>query len=381
MSLKKDIVDNVKNLPGWRTKRKIVVFSVDDYGNVRLASKEARENLDKAGMKVLSRFDAYDTLETREDLEMLYEVLNSVRDKNDNPAVFTPFAVPCNIDFERIIQEDFKFYRRELLIKTFERLETEQPLAYKNAWSLWKVGIEKGFMAPQFHGREHLNLKVFEEKLAKRDRELVTALKNHSYTSISDSGYSTISVTAAFDFWDIKENEKFGEIIDTGVEAFTEVFGYKPIHFNAPGAAASSLLHEPLRRNGVLFSDNPVIKKEHLGFGKYKTRFNYTGKQLSQGITNINRNVVFEPGADNNIDWVNYTLKQIETAFRWGKPAVISSHRVNFCTHINPKAGKDGVGTLKKLLQEIVDKWPDVEFMSSSNLISISQNQNKNAIN
>lgn len=32
-------------------------------------------------------------------------------------------------------------------------------------------------------------------------------------------------------------------------------------------------------------------------------------KQLSQGITNINRNVVFEPGADNNIDWVNYTLK------------------------------------------------------------------------
>ncbi len=380
MSLKKDIVDNVKNIPGWRTKRKIVVFSVDDYGNVRLASKEARENLDKAGMKVLSRFDAYDTLETREDLEMLYNVLDSVRDKNGNPAVFTPFAVPCNIDFERIIQEDFKFYRRELLPKTFERLETDQPVAYKNAWPLWKEGIEKGFMMPQFHGREHLNLKVFEEKLEKRDYELVTALKNHSYTTISSSGYSTISYTAAFDFWDIKENEKFVEIIDTGIEAFNEVFGYKPIHFNAPGAAASSLLHEPLRRNGVLFSDNPVFKKEHLGLGKYKTHFNYTGKQLTHGIMNINRNVVFEPGADDNIDWVNYTLKQIETAFCWGKPAIISSHRVNFCTHINPKAGKDGLNTLKNLLNKIVQCWPDVEFMTSVQMCSLITKSNNTEI-
>lgn len=381
MSLKKDIVDNLKNVPGWKTKRKIVVFSVDDYGNVRLASRQARENLDKAGMKVLSRFDAYDTLETREDLEMLYEVLDSVRDKNGNPAVFTPFAVPCNIDFERIIQEDFKTYRRELLTKTYERLEAEQTASYKNTWALWQEGIEKGFMVPQFHGREHLNLKVFEEKLAKKDQALVTAIKNRSYTSISESGYPTISVTAAFDFWDIKENEKFGEIIDTGIEAFAEVFGYTPIHFNAPGAAASSLLHQPLHRNGILFSDNPVVKKEHLGQGKYKTRFNYTGKQLSHGITNINRNVVFEPGADSNIDWVSYTLKQIETAFRWNKPAIISSHRVNFCTHINPNFGKEGLNTLKKLLQEIMKRWPDVEFMSSGKLISYIQNHNLNGIN
>jgi len=40
-----------------------------------------------------------------------------------------------------------------------------QPNAYNGAWDLWKYGIEKGFMKPQFHGREHLNLYIFNDKL------------------------------------------------------------------------------------------------------------------------------------------------------------------------------------------------------------------------
>ena len=45
------IKQNAKNIVGWKTKRKIIVLSVDDYGNVRLASREARKTLDKAGIK------------------------------------------------------------------------------------------------------------------------------------------------------------------------------------------------------------------------------------------------------------------------------------------------------------------------------------------
>jgi hypothetical protein len=79
-----------------------VVFSVDDYGNVRLDSKQARTNLDAAGLPIYSRFDALDTLETKQDLEQLYTVLSSVKDKKGKSAVFTPFALPCNIDFEKM---------------------------------------------------------------------------------------------------------------------------------------------------------------------------------------------------------------------------------------------------------------------------------------
>jgi len=85
--LKENVILNVKNCYGWKTKRKIVVISVDDYGNVRLDSKEARYNMDKAGMKIYSRFDVFDTLETKQDLEELYTVLDSVKDINGRSAI------------------------------------------------------------------------------------------------------------------------------------------------------------------------------------------------------------------------------------------------------------------------------------------------------
>ena len=80
------------------------------------------------------------------------------------------------------------------------------------------------------------------------------------------------------------------------------------------------------------------------------------------------RNVVFEPAHERGFDWVNYSLKQIETAFFWNKPAIISSHRVNFCGHIDPKNREVGLTALKQLLHKIVNKWPEVEFMSSVEL-------------
>lgn len=78
--------NHLKNLIGWRTNRKIVVFSIDDYGNVRLNSKKARENLDKAGLKVLSSFNAYNSIETKEDnrnknLKLLEKLLTKVLKK------------------------------------------------------------------------------------------------------------------------------------------------------------------------------------------------------------------------------------------------------------------------------------------------------------
>ena len=109
--LKECLIGNVKNILGWKTKRKIVVFSVDDYGNIRVNSKAARANMDDAGMKIYSRFDLLDTLETKADLAALYKVLDSVKDKNGRAAVFTPFALPCNIDFERMAAENYEQYR------------------------------------------------------------------------------------------------------------------------------------------------------------------------------------------------------------------------------------------------------------------------------
>ncbi len=352
--MKQALLNNLKNTWGWRTDRKIVVFSVDDYGNVRLDSKAARDKLDKAGLKVLSRFDAFDTLETREDLEMLFEVLASVKDSNGHHAVFTPFAVPCNIDFERMAEEGYKEYQYELLPETYVKLAARDPNAYDGAWKLWQEGIDKGFLAPQFHGREHLNLKVFEEKLTARDHEVMACLENRSYTGISDSGYPTIGYTAAFEFWEFSENERFGEIIRTGLDAFEEVFGFRSVHFTPPGGREHQSIHPSLLGNGIRYIDTPLIKQEHQGRGKYSKSVDWTGRKNRAGMTLVVRNVVFEPTHDRGCDWVDFAMKQVEAAFRWHRPANISSHRVNYCGHVDPVNREQGLEALGRLLSEIV---------------------------
>jgi len=366
--MKQALLNNIKNIYGWKTKRKIVVISVDDYGNVRLNSKKARKNMDKAGLKVLSRFDAYDTLETREDLELLFEALNSVKDKNNKSAVFTPFALPCNINFEAMAKDNYSKYIYENLPETYQKLETKDIDAYKGTWKLWLEGIEKGLMQPQFHGREHLNLKVFEEKLQQKDHEVLTALQNRSYTSISNSGYASISISAAYEFWKFNENEKFKDVIQDGLNQFEKVYGYRSTHFNPPGGREHPVIHQYLKESGINYLDTPLVKNEHQGEGKYKKIINYTGKKNHLRMTYQVRNVVFEPTHDRGFDWVNYAFKQIEAAFRWNRPAIISSHRVNFCGHIDRKNRETGISALKELLKKIVHKWPEVEFMSSVEL-------------
>jgi hypothetical protein len=341
---------------------------VDDYGNVRLDSRKAREAMDKAGLKVMSRFDAYDTLETREDLEMLFTVLSSVRDAGGRHAVFTPFSVPCNIDFETMAEEDYARYRSELLPETFAKLESLDGASYKGAWELWQEGISRGIFVPQFHGREHFNLKVFEDKLAERDDELLTALLNRSYTSLTRPGYHHIGYTSAFAFWDFEENQRFDEILEDGLNAFEKAFGFRSVHFNPPAGNEHSVIHGFARKYGVLYMDDRLMKKEHQGQGKYRTKICYTGKKNKWDQLYMVRNVLFEPTEFDEVDSVNLAMKQIEAAFRWNRPAIVSAHRVNFCGHIDPRNREKGLTALGQLLKRITEKWPDVEFMSSDQL-------------
>lgn len=368
---------NLKNSLGWKTNKKIVVFSVDDYGNVRLHSKAARITMDKAGLPIYSRFDALDTLETTQDLEKLYEVLDSVKDKNGRNAVFTAFVLPCNINFEKVKQSNFQDFHNETLPETFAKLAKETPKSYNGAWEKWQEGMQKGFLKPQFHGREHLNLSIFNEKLKNKDKQLLVALQNESYASISDANYPTMSCYAPFDFWDSNDNENFKSNIIDGLQKFESVFGFRSTYFTPPVFNIHHSLFAILKEQGIRFIDLALYRKEHQGFNVYKKSFNFSGKKTKEGLTIMVRNVVFEPTEDRGIDWIAFTMKQIETAFRWNKPAIISSHRVNFCGHIEEANREKGLQSLQLLLESIVKKWPDVEFMSADELGECLANKSK----
>ena len=128
---------------------------------------------------------------------------------------------------------------------------------------------------------------------------------------------------------------------------------------------------KPLYERGIRYLHRPLVHTQHMGGGKYEKFYGYTGKKLNQGQILQVRNVVFEPTDNPRIDNVQKALNQIEAAFFWNKPAIISTHRVNFCGHIERENRDNGLEQLNFLLKSIVRKWPDVEFMDTDELGSL----------
>jgi hypothetical protein len=373
--IKQSLFNHIKNLPGWRTNRKLVVISVDDYGNVRLDSKKARENMDKAGLKVHSRFDVYDTLETREDLEALYEVLTSVKDQHGRHAVFTPFALPCNINFEAMAEEGYERYVYELLPETYAKLSARHPEAYTGAWSLWQEGIGKGLMAPQFHGREHLNLAHFQKLLKEKNDLLRISMQHRSLVALPESDYASVGWTAAFSFWSKDEIVAHETIIKEGVQAFERVFGYAPTVFTPPAQQFHPSHYPLLQALNLQAIDRPLLYRQHLGYGNFKRKWEYMHFDAHLGMVKLVRNVVFEP-TEPKTDHVAKAMAQIEAAFRLGKPAIISSHRVNYAGLVDANYRAKGLNQLGTLLKQIAQRWPEVEFISAAELSDLISNPN-----
>lgn len=376
MSVKNDVWLTLKNLSGKHTPRKIVTFSVDDYGNQRIASLGAREAMRKAGMNVESnRFDKYDSLETEQDLLELYDVLTSVKDKNGYHAVFTPFSVSGNIDFERMEQEGFSTYRYELVKDTCERLGGD----YAQVPALWKEGIGQGIFMPQFHGREHLNIKHLMEALRQKDPEVLTCFANRSLGALSRKYFPHIGYSAAFQFEQMAENEFLKTIIEDGLNTFEANYGYRARHFTAPGAREHRILHETLSIHGIEYIDTDLVKTEHQGEGVFRRRSYFFSPKNEWNQCFIIRNCVYEPLLRQEPDWIGYTLRQVERAFCLNKPANISTHRVNFCGGVEESNRRKGLAHLKQLLTAIVKRWPDVEFMSTVQMADVLYKKSNDA--
>ena len=362
------ILDNLKNIPGWRTRRKLVVFNVDDYGNIRLASRAAGERLAQAGVALTGRFDRLDTLETRVDLEALFEMLDSVRDSTGRGAVFTPYALSANPDFAALRVDPNK-WQAEALPDSFARLSAEDPQAYGGAWALWREGIDRGLLQPEFHGREHLNLRLLMRKLARRDADVMANLQADSMAGLKDDpDLPGVGFTHAFGLADRSDLAQHREIIADGIACFARIFGRPATCFTPPAQRLHPELQGFVAAQGIRAIDRPLHAVQQIDRGRTRRAFHVMGRKRGQRHVTLVRNVMFEPNLAPGRDEVARALGLIEAAFRWGKPAMISSHRVNFCGHIDPANRKAGLAALKRLLDAILHRWPDAEFLGAGEL-------------
>jgi hypothetical protein len=369
--IKTVVLKNLGNIPGWSTKRRLLVFESDDWGTIRSTSIEAINRLISKGIDFQSldaeRFSYNDTLATAEDLSALFDILLSVRDINSKPAVFTAISLVANPDFNAIRNSDFMQYYYEPFTETLKRYP-----GCENSFELWKQGIKEGIFVPQFHGREHLNIASWMAALRDGHPETIEVF-NESMWGYVNRFYNerTINYQEAFNIHSPTEIALLEEVLKDGLDLFEKLFGYRASLFVPPNGPFSNKLEKSLALNGIIYISQYKIQSEPTGFGKTRRVLHYLGMKNKFDQIYITRNCVFEPSNVEITDWVGKCMRDIECAFRWHKPAIISSHRVNYIGGLNIKNRQNNLRQLKEMLESIMKRWPNVEFISSDQLGSI----------
>ena len=371
-SLKANLFSHIANLPGWRTNRKIVVIESDDWGSIRMPSREVYDILLKRGYPVdVCHYNRNDSLESNSDLEQLFEVLTAFKDKNGNHPVITANNIVANPDFQKIKEADFQKYFYEPFTETLKRYPK-----HDKVYDLIKEGISKGIFYPQFHGREHVNTFSWIDALSKNEK---------TTREIFDYGMFTVhlknNLNCRREFLDSlgthteKEMLKIKESVVEGLQLFENLWGYQSKSFIATCYIWHPKVEEYLNDFEIKHIQSGRVQKiPLLNREGYKIKRLYTGRKNKLGQIYTCRNVIFEPSENPNKDWINTAMNEIEIVFRWQKPAIICSHRVNYIGFINEENKNRNLKLLKELLTKIIKKWPDTEFMNSSELGALIRN-------
>jgi hypothetical protein len=374
--LKRKITENLFNIPGWRTKRHIIVLESDDWGSIRMPSKKVYDKSLKNGYRVDNElFTRFDSLASEEDLSNLFELLLSYKDINNRHPVLTANCLIANPDFLKIRESDFKHYHFELITDTFKKYPK-----HNKCFELWKEGLRLNVFIPQNHGREHLNVSRFMSDLQAGDRDAHFAF-NHQMPGIfkKNAIHLENNYVVSLEYSDNQDKEEKNKIIEDGLLLFKDIFSYSSKSFIATNYVWHTDLESLLQKHGVRFIQGTkfqyIPKGNYTGFNR---RYHYIGQTNGFKQIYLTRNVFFEPTLKPDSDCVDSALRQIEIAFRWQKPAIISTHRINYVGFIDVKNRDRSLNFLKELLKEIIRHWSDVEFMSTVELGNIIKQSKKN---
>lgn len=366
MNLKQTITHNLLNIPGWRTNRHIVVIESDDWGSIRIPSKEVYDKLLKAGIRVdKCHYCMNDSIASDQDLSMLFETLNSVRDSQGSPAVLTANVIVANPDFQKIKDSGFEHYSYRVISDVLPQIP-----GCERIFELWKEGNEKQFFRLQSHGREHLNVSRWMQYLRSGYPETRFAFEQGVYgLSTTVTSEKRKSFLPALDFETSDEELQVNQIASEGLRIFENLFGFKSKSFIAPNYTWGRSMEDSIAVQGVEFVQGMMLSRYvNISSRKSKLRLRKIGKNNTTGLIDLGRNAMFEPSENLHKDWVDSCLQDIEIAFRWKHPAILSSHRVNYVGVLNPSNRDNGLRQLSVLLRQIIKLWPDVEFMSSDQL-------------
>lgn len=355
---------HLKNILGKSVATKYLIIESDDWGSIRMPSLAVRKRLQAAGINLgrgeAGRYNRTDTLASAEDLEALFDTLAKFEDRQGNPPVVTAVSLVANPDFDRIREDRFSRYHYEPFTDTLRRYRREDAL------SLWRQGMEAKLFVPEFHAREHLNVPVWMRMLQNGDIATRMGFDLGCWGFLVHTPYQ-ISYQASFDLERKEDLDSHREALESGLRLFAAIHGYSASFLVPPNGPFPGALEQTSAHMGIRYIGASKVQVEPLGQGKHRKRLHWLGQKNRFQQRYLTRNAFFEPNAPGQ-DWVQSCLNEIEHAFLWRKPAVISSHRTNYIGSLDEENRTNSLKKLSELLAAVLKKWPDVEFITSTEL-------------
>src|SRR5271170_1471666 len=241
---------------GFTFGRPLVVLQSDDWGRVGVRDSEGWEELRSLGINLGERnYDCY-SLETAEDVAAVVTTLGRHRDSTGRPACLGMNFVVANIDFAKVIANNF----RQIYLRT---LAEGLPDGWNRPglFEAYREGICAGILSPALHGTTHFCRPGVERHLDDPG-ERGALLRLLWSAGVPYIHWRTPWV--GFEYWD---SEQSGEdaflnsacqesLIDSAVEAFLAFFLKRPASACAHGYRANDISHKAWTKSGIRVAQN-----------------------------------------------------------------------------------------------------------------------------
>lgn len=363
--LRQTVVPYLKNSRGWSTGRKLVLFESDDWGAIRMPSRDVYDKCLKAGYQVdKNAYERYDSLASEKDLEQLFNLLLSFNDSHGCYPVFTANVLTANPDFDQIQHSGFGEYYYEKITETFRRYPS-----HSRCFELWKEGLNKKIFFPQSHGREHLNVSMFMSALKHGDLDALFGFRHRMPGCMPHGIEGGNKYVETLRYSNEQDKKQKLEILLDGLDLFEALFGYRSRSLTPPNYLWNPDYNGPVSKKGVRYYQGNRRMKEPVVGSQSKLHTHKLGEKNRFDQRYLVRNVTFEPSLLQNKDKVlDRCIWEIAAAFRMRKPAVICTHRLNYVGFIDPANRDQTLVLLEQLLKRMLARWPEIEFITSAEL-------------
>jgi hypothetical protein len=339
----------------WNQYR-AVVFESDDWG----ACEHVRNGEDAAALRLIlerlqigpPRLDG--TLETPDDLEQLYRVLEAAHGCDGRPAVFSAFMPMGNPDYAAIADSDFSEYHDIGLDEGLPPGWERGDLIGK-----WREGVTRGVFAPEFHaGLHHISPVLWLELLRGDNAEAQAARATFELSGYGQSRhlpeYHRMNAKAQHDW------------VRRAVARFENLFGFSP---------RAGVTSDALPMTEIVWSVNGLeifcLKNCRVNSGEtvvYSTKlWNSQDANCPMGAYNrrndlvyLNRNLHLDGLQPENIEDVKAVIL---ANWQRNEPVITNNHRINY-VNLEPEKAATGRRVLSELLRWLCEQ-EGVRFLTT----------------